>query len=65
MTTYLTAERLASLKQYLTDMAGGIDTVTAWNAHKARMADATEVSAHECEGRYSRIANGLKTARDL
>ena len=36
--TYLTTKRLASLKQYLTDVAAGIDTVTAWNAHKARMA---------------------------
>jgi hypothetical protein len=35
--TYMTATRLASLKQYLTDCANGMDTVAAWNAHKARM----------------------------
>jgi hypothetical protein len=38
MTTYLTAKRLASLKQYLADCKVGIDTVAAWKAHKARMA---------------------------
>lgn len=35
--TYATAERLASLKQYLDDCRSGIDTVAAWNGHKARM----------------------------
>ena len=38
MTQFLTAARIASHKQYLADCAAGIDTVTAWNAHKARMA---------------------------
>lgn len=35
--TYLTQTRLDSLKQYLTDCANGVDTVTAWKAHKARI----------------------------
>jgi hypothetical protein len=36
--TYLTTKRTQSLKQYLADCAAGMDTVAAWNAHKARMA---------------------------
>lgn len=35
--TYLTDKRLASLKQYLDDVAAGMDTVAAWKLHKARM----------------------------
>lgn len=35
---YLTAIRLNSLKQYLADCKNGVDTVKAWNAHKARIA---------------------------
>lgn len=34
---YLTNTRSESLKQYLADCANGIDTVKAWNDHKARM----------------------------
>jgi hypothetical protein len=37
MEKYLTAKRIASIKQYLADCESGIHTVTAWNAHKARM----------------------------
>jgi hypothetical protein len=36
--TYLTPERISSLKQYLDDVSNGIDTVTAWKSHKQRMA---------------------------
>lgn len=35
--TYLTAKRIASHKQYLADVASGMDTVAAWKLHKARM----------------------------
>jgi hypothetical protein len=35
--TYLTSQRLASLKQYLDDCKNGVDTVKAWNDHKNRM----------------------------
>jgi hypothetical protein len=37
-TTYLTAKRIASHKQYLAEVAAGVDSVAAWKAHKARMA---------------------------
>lgn len=33
----LSAKRTASLKQYLSDCAAGIDTILAWAAHKTRM----------------------------
>jgi len=36
-TPYLTAERMSSLRQYLADVAAGVDSVIAWNAHKARL----------------------------
>jgi hypothetical protein len=36
--TYLTDKRIASHKQYLADVAAGMDTVAAWKLHKARMA---------------------------
>lgn len=36
--SYLTAKRIASQKQYLADVAAGMDTVAAWKLHKARMA---------------------------
>lgn len=35
---YLTAERIASHKQYLADVAAGMDAAAAWKLHKARMA---------------------------
>lgn len=35
---YLTAQRIASQKQYLADVAAGMDTVAAWKLHQARMA---------------------------
>lgn len=34
---YITEKRIASLKQYLDDVAAGMDTVAAWKLHKARM----------------------------
>jgi hypothetical protein len=37
MNKYLTTKRIASIKQYLTDCANGMESPTAWNAHKARM----------------------------
>lgn len=35
---YLTPKRIASHKQYLADVADGMDSVAAWKLHKARMA---------------------------
>jgi hypothetical protein len=47
MDKYLTAKRIASIKQYLADCANGMESPAAWNAHKARMQEPDSPVKHQ------------------